>query len=68
MPDYEHLKTTTNYCGNADNDGYLQLVGIMQKFIDQSICQHNYDPTRFPSGKVPMQQLLKDLLTAINLA
>ncbi|MDM6909810.1 ribonucleotide reductase, partial [Enterobacter hormaechei] len=21
-------------------------------------------PTRFPSGKVPMQQLLKDLLTA----
>jgi hypothetical protein len=26
----------------------------------------NYDPSRFPSGKVPMQQLLKDLLTAYN--
>jgi ribonucleotide reductase alpha subunit len=48
-----------------NNDGYLQLVGIMQKFIDQSISANtNYDPTRFPSGKVPMQQLLKDLLTA----
>lgn len=41
------------------------LVGIMQKFIDQSISANtNYDPTRFPSGKVPMQQLLKDLLNA----
>ncbi len=46
------------------NDGYLQLVGIMQKFIDQSI---SLTPTRsvtFPVRKVPMQQLLKDLLTA----
>ncbi len=48
-----------------NNDGYLQLVGIMQKFIDQSISANtNYDPTRFQSGKVPMQQLLKDLLNA----
>ncbi|EYH93784.1 ribonucleotide-diphosphate reductase subunit alpha, partial [Salmonella enterica subsp. enterica serovar Heidelberg str. N4541] len=32
---------------------------------DQSISANtNYDPSRFPSGKVPMQQLLKDLLTA----
>ena len=46
------------------NDGYLQLVGLMQKFIDQSISANtNYDPTRFPGGKVPMKQLLKDLLT-----
>ncbi len=31
-----------------NNDGYLQLVGIMQKFIDQSISANtNYDPTRF---------------------
>lgn len=48
-----------------NNDGYLQLVGIMQKFIDQSISANtNYDPARFPAGKVPMKQLLKDLLTA----
>lgn len=48
-----------------NNDGYLQLVGLMQKFVDQSISANtNYDPARFPAGKVPMQQLLKDLLTA----
>lgn len=48
-----------------NNDGYLHLVGVMQKFIDQAISANtNYDPTRFPAGKVPMKQLLKDLITA----
>ncbi|KDE38641.1 MAG: class 1a ribonucleoside-diphosphate reductase subunit alpha [Nitrincola lacisaponensis] len=48
-----------------NNEGYLQLVGIMQKFVDQAISANtNYDPTRFPGDKVPMKQLLKDLLTA----
>ena len=36
----------------------------MQKFVDQAISANtNYDPNRF-GGKVPMQQLLKDLLMA----
>ena len=48
-----------------NNTGYLHLVGIMQKFIDQSISANtNYDPTKFPNDKVPMKQLLADLLTA----
>jgi len=48
-----------------NNQGYLQLVGVMQKFVDQSISANtNYDPARFAEGKVPMQLLLKDLLTA----
>ena len=43
----------------------MHLVGIMQKFIDQSISANtNYDPTKFPNDKVPMKQLLADLLTA----
>ncbi|MDG4706603.1 class 1a ribonucleoside-diphosphate reductase subunit alpha [Enterobacter hormaechei] len=66
VPDYETLGDNYELLWEMpNNDGYLQLVGIMQKFIDQSISANtNYDPTRFPSGKVPMQQLLKDLLTA----
>ena len=45
--------------------GYLQKVAIMQKFVDQAISANTaYDPKKFPNGKVPMQQLLKDLLTA----
>jgi len=47
------------------NKGYLELVAIMQKFVDQSISANtNYDPARFENGKVPMKLLLSDLLTA----
>ena len=51
-----------------NNDGYLKLVAIMQKFVDQSISANtNYDPTHFEGGRVPMKILLKDLLTAYKL-
>jgi ribonucleoside-diphosphate reductase alpha chain len=47
------------------NNGYLHLVGIMQKFVDQAISANtNYDPNVHDSGKVPMKLLLRDLLTA----
>ena len=56
---YELLWTIPN------NEGYLQLVAIMQKFVDQTISANtNYDPNKFENGKVPMKTLLKDLLTA----
>ncbi len=66
VPDYEHLKKNYELLWQIpDNQGYLQLVGIMQKFVDQAISANtNYDPSRFPGTKVPMQQLLKDLLNA----
>lgn len=51
-----------------NNDGYLKLVAIMQKFVDQSISANtNYDPTRFDGQRVPMKVLLKDLLNAYKL-
>lgn len=47
--------------------GYLQLVGVMQKFVDQAISANtNYDPARFPGGKVSMFQVLKDMMTAYS--
>lgn len=66
VPEYERLKNDYELLWDMpNNDGYLQLVGLMQKFVDQSISANtNYDPTRFPGGKVPMKQLLKDLLTS----
>lgn len=48
-----------------DNKGYIWKVGIMQKFIDQAISANtNYDPSKFPNNKVPMQVLLEDMLEA----
>ncbi len=51
-----------------NNTGYLELIGIMQKFVDQSISANtNYDPTRFEGEKVPMKALLQDLLYAYKM-
>lgn len=66
VPDYDSIQDQYELLWQIpSNQGYLQLVGIMQKFIDQSISANtNYDPARFKGSKVPMQQLLKDLLLA----
>lgn len=66
VPEYTQLRNQYELLWQIpNNNGYLQLVGIMQKFVDQSISSNtNYDPTRFPSDKVPMKVLLQDLLTA----
>ncbi len=69
VPDYENLKDAYELLWDIpSNDGYLQLVGIMQKFIDQTISANtNYDPSKFEGGKVPMKLLIKDLLTTYKL-
>jgi len=66
VPEYLELKDNYELLWSIpNNEGYLQLVGIMQKFVDQAISANtNYDPVKFPNDKVPMKQLLKDLLTA----
>ena len=66
VPEYEQLKNQYELLWQMpNNNGYLKLVGVMQKFVDQSISANtNYDPQRFADGRVPMKQLLTDLLTA----
>ncbi|GIU17141.1 MULTISPECIES: class 1a ribonucleoside-diphosphate reductase subunit alpha [unclassified Shewanella] len=66
VPDFEKYQYSYELLWQMpNNDGYLQLVGLMQKFVDQSISANtNYDPSRFEGGRVPMKVLLKDLLTA----
>ncbi|MBS9778008.1 MAG: ribonucleoside-diphosphate reductase subunit alpha [Gammaproteobacteria bacterium] len=69
VPEYETLKDQYELLWSMpNNDGYLQLVGVMQKFVDQAISANtNYDPTRFDGGRIPMKQMLKDLLGAYKL-
>ncbi len=66
VPEFERLKQNYELLWTIpSNDGYLQLVGIMQKFVDQAISANtNYDPQKFDAQKVPMKVILKDLLTA----
>jgi len=69
VPEYERLKQQYELLWDMpNNDGYISLVAIMQKFVDQTISANtNYDPAKFDGGKVPMKVLLKDLLTAYKL-
>lgn len=69
VPGIETLSNEYELLWNIpDNKGYLTLVGIMQKFVDQAISANtNYDPARFEGNKVPMKVLLLDLLTAYKM-
>lgn len=64
VPEYHRLKDSYELLWDIpSNTGYLSLVCIMQKFVDQAISANtNYDPLKFPNGKVPMKQLLRDML------
>ncbi|QCI23734.1 ribonucleoside-diphosphate reductase subunit alpha [Buchnera aphidicola (Macrosiphoniella sanborni)] len=69
VPEYKKLKSEYELLWEMPNNiGYLQLAGIMQKFIDQSISVNtNYDPKKFLNNKIPMKQLLYDLLFSYQL-
>ncbi|AYN24865.1 class 1a ribonucleoside-diphosphate reductase subunit alpha [Buchnera aphidicola] len=69
VPEYKKLKSEYELLWDIPNNiGYLELVAIMQKFIDQSISANtNYDPKRFSNEKIPVKQLIYDLLTAYKL-
>ena len=66
VPEYEKLHKKYELLWDIkDNEGYLQLCAIMQKFVDQSISTNtHYDPSQFEGSKVPMKLFLMDLLKA----
>lgn len=52
----------------ASNKGFIEIVAVMQKFVDQSISANTrYDPKRYESRKVPTKTILKDILYARKL-
>ncbi|MDC1290528.1 ribonucleoside-diphosphate reductase subunit alpha [Candidatus Thioglobus sp.] len=66
VPEYEKLHKKYELLWDIkDNEGYLQLCAIMQKFVDQSISTNtHYDPSQFKGSRVPMKLFLMDLLKA----
>lgn len=66
VPEYEKLAYDYEYLWyDSNNIGMLKLVAIMQKFVDQSISTNTrYNPANYSNGKVPMKEMLKELLLA----
>lgn len=69
VPDIKNLRNQYELLWQMPNNtGYLSLVAIMQKFVDQSISANtNYDPAVYEGGRVPMKLLLGDLLSAYKM-
>lgn len=66
VPEYEKLKDQYEYLWDDNNNqGFLKIVAIIQKFMDQAISTNTrYNPATMPNGKVPMKLMLQELLLA----
>jgi ribonucleoside-diphosphate reductase alpha chain len=46
-----------------DNDGYIKVVAVMQKFFDQGISGNwSYNPENYEDNEVPLSVMATDLL------
>ena len=65
VPSYTHLKNKyTLLWDMPNNDGYIKIVAVMQKFFDQAISGNwSYNPEQYPDNEVPVSVMANDLLT-----
>lgn len=65
VPGYHHLKNKYDLLWDQKSpEGYLQICAVLQKYIDQGISVNtSYNPEWFDEGKVPMSQMIKDIVT-----
>ena len=65
VPGYASLKNNyTLLWEMPDNEGYINVVSVMQKFFDQAISGNwSYNPEHYPDNEVPVSQMANDLLT-----
>ena len=65
VPSYTTLKNNYTLLWDMhNNDGYIKVTAIMQKFFDQAISGNwSYNPENYPNNEVPMQVMAMDFLT-----
>ena len=65
VPSYGHLKNNyTILWEMKNNDGYIKIISVMQKFFDQAISGNwSYNPENYPDNEVPVSVMANDLLT-----
>ena len=65
VPGYHHLKNKYDLLWDQKTPGgYLKVCAVLQKYIDQGISVNtSYNPAHFDEGKVPMSQLIGDMVS-----
>ena len=65
VPGYQHLKNNYTLLWDMEsNEGYINVVAVMQKFFDQAISGNwSYNPEHYPDNEVPVSVMAQDLLT-----
>lgn len=69
VPEIMRLKNKYEYLWDMPHTrGYLEIAAIFQKYVDQSISTNTtYNPVNYAGNKVPMSELIKDLVYAYKL-
>jgi ribonucleoside-diphosphate reductase alpha chain len=69
VPEYKKLKNNyTLLWDMKSNEGYINIVSVMQKYFDQAISGNwSYNPEHFEDNQVPISQMAQDLLTTYRL-
>jgi len=69
VPDYKRLKNNyTLLWDMKSNEGYINVVSIMQKYFDQAISGNwSYNPEHYEDNQVPVSVMAQDLLTTYKL-
>ena len=65
VPSYNSLKNNyTLLWDMKSNEGYINIVSVMQKFFDQGISGNwSYNPQHYEGSEVPTSVMAQDLLT-----
>src|SRR5210317_1443889 len=69
VPDYKRLKNNyTLLWDMKSNEGYINVVSVMQKYFDQAISGNwSYNPENYEDNQVPVSVMAQDLLTTYKL-
>jgi ribonucleoside-diphosphate reductase alpha chain len=69
VPSYGTLKNNYTLLWDMEsNEGYINIVAVMQKFFDQAISGNwSYNPENYPDNEVPVSVMANDLLTTYKL-
>ena len=69
VPEFNRLKNFyTLLWDMKGNEGYINIVAVMQKYFDQAISGNwSYNPEHYTDGQVPVSVMAQDLLTTYKL-